>query len=757
MEAQETKRGKAQLKTSSTAEYFAKNLQQVGFSSPTKAVLTTLKEAFDNSLDACEDNDILPTIRVEVEKQGKGSTKNTDLIYISVQDNGPGIPFKDLPMVFGEYLASSKFGRGRCTRGQQGIGISAATTWAMQTAAQGVKVTTRVKGQKKAVECRIEIDLKNNKGLMKDRVDIDWEPKHGTRVEFWIDGRVQLNGEAGLLAFLKSNVLVNPHLQLSYKLMEDAEVTVDRVSDKVPHIPDATAPHPHTMKLGEFMGHGKLYGNIPVKEWLQTAFSRMNSAAFEDLIKNQGVPKKIFDYKLNDIKEADFKNLFTAIQNAELPAPSTGSVLAIGEEGLARSILRLGEIDYFSVVSRKPAICDFKPVQVEVAIARMTSRNDGVNEEDESSEVIRFANRVPLQFDKSSCAIMKAITTVNWKVYGLKQSRNAAPTGPYIIAVSVVSPFIKFKNASKETIDASDELVEEIRRTLMQAGQRLSRHLKKEHKEAMLESKMQHIEQFAPILVEGLVRLTESSQERRELAHKGLLKILGREAKDAKDELAEADRKLEAHLTQKKKRLGAAYDIVTAREDEQDEEDSRSEVKAGKKSGKPNTKLKKGVKETVDVIDPEDVKKDAKAHKKPGKPAPVAGVGKAKAELKSTKAKPAPKEIAEAIPVKGQSKAKGKGKGKEKGKAKAKAEAPSSKKVAAAKGKAVPAKKTAPVTVAAAKAPQKKAKAAGPKKAETKKSPEASKKPEPKSKAKSTPVKKKAKGKAKAKGKGKAK
>lgn len=606
MEAMETKRGKGQLKTSSTAEYFAKNLQQVGFSSPTKAVLTTLKEAFDNSLDACEDNDILPTIKVKVEKIGKGSTKNTDLVYISVQDNGPGIPVKDLPMVFGEYLASSKFGKGRCTRGQQGIGISAATTWAMQTAAQGVKVTTRTKGQKKATQCRIEIDLKNNKGLMKDRVEIDWAQPSGTQVEFWIDGRVQLNGEAGLIAFLKSNVLVNPHLDLSYKLMEDQEVHVARVSNKSPNVPEATAPHPHTMKLGEFMAHAKLFGNITVREWLLTAFSRLSKATFEDLIANHGIAKKLFDQTLNAVGEADFKALFTAIQNAELPPPSTGSVLAIGEEGLARSILRVGEIDYFSVVSRKPAICDFKPVQVEVAIARMTSRANGQEEEDETSEVIRFANRVPLQFDKSSCAIMKSIGSVNWKVYGLRQSRNSPPAGPYIIAVSVVSPFIKFKNASKETIDASDELVEEIRRALMQAGQRLSRLLRKEHKEALLESKVQHIEQFAPILVEGLVRLTDSSKERREQAHKGLLKILGREAKDAEQELAEADRKLEAHLTQKRKRLGAAYDLVMSREDDEGAQDTK----------KGKTRLKKGVVDEVDVIQPDDVKDDAVAHGK---------------------------------------------------------------------------------------------------------------------------------------------
>src|ERR1700756_1922720 len=100
------------ITSSSTAEYFAKNLQQVGFSSPTKAVLTTLKEAVDNSLDACEEEGILPEVSVEIEKVGPGTIKNTDLIRIRVQDNGPGLAADDLAQVFGEYLASSKFGRG---------------------------------------------------------------------------------------------------------------------------------------------------------------------------------------------------------------------------------------------------------------------------------------------------------------------------------------------------------------------------------------------------------------------------------------------------------------------------------------------------------------------------------------------------------------------------------------------------------------------------------------------------------------------
>src|SRR3970040_691039 len=92
------------ITSSSTAEYFAKNLQQVGFSSPTKAVLTTLKEAVDNSLDACESAQIIPELFVEISKAGTGSQKNTDSIQIAVEDNGPGIEVEDLTKVFGEYL-----------------------------------------------------------------------------------------------------------------------------------------------------------------------------------------------------------------------------------------------------------------------------------------------------------------------------------------------------------------------------------------------------------------------------------------------------------------------------------------------------------------------------------------------------------------------------------------------------------------------------------------------------------------------------
>ncbi|HEY8270906.1 MAG TPA: DNA topoisomerase VI subunit B, partial [Pseudobdellovibrionaceae bacterium] len=241
------------------------------------------------------------------------------------------------------------------------------------------------------------------------------------------------------------------------------------------------------------------------------------------------------------------KKAFQAVQATELMAPSTKSVLTVGEESLSKSIQRLGEVDFFAVVTRKPCICDFKPVVVEVALARFKTRQ---LEADSPVQLLRFANRVPLQFDKSGCAITWAIESVNWKAYGLQQPKDSLPIGPYIFAVSVVSPFIKFKNASKETIDASEELVAEIRLALIQAGQKLSRHIKKESKEADLERKLAHIEQFGPILVESLARIVGANEARKKKAEEGLKKLLGRDSQEAIADLEEAEGKL---LAQKKR------------------------------------------------------------------------------------------------------------------------------------------------------------------------------------------------------------
>lgn len=49
------------------SEFFAKNRHLLGFDNPRKALLTTVKEAVDNSLDACEEAGILPNVTIIIE------------------------------------------------------------------------------------------------------------------------------------------------------------------------------------------------------------------------------------------------------------------------------------------------------------------------------------------------------------------------------------------------------------------------------------------------------------------------------------------------------------------------------------------------------------------------------------------------------------------------------------------------------------------------------------------------------------------
>ena len=109
--------------------------------------------------------------------------------------------------------------------------------------------------------------------------------------------------------------------------------------------------------------------------FLKKGFSRITDATLKELTK-KGVIKSMFAKGLSSISEADYKKVYQALHEIELPAPSTRSVLTVGEEGLSKSIQRLGEVDFFSVVTRRPCICDFKPVVVEVAIRRRQVTRD---------------------------------------------------------------------------------------------------------------------------------------------------------------------------------------------------------------------------------------------------------------------------------------------------------------------------------------------------------------------------------------------
>src|SRR5574338_1553028 len=138
----------------SVSEFFARNRHLLGFDSPARALLTVVKEAVDNSLDACDEAGILPELTVEIEPRGG------DVFRVAVQDNGPGIVERQIGRVFAELLYGSKFHVLRQSRGQQGIGISAAGMYGQLTTGKPITVISRPGSGKPAHKFDVQIDTK---------------------------------------------------------------------------------------------------------------------------------------------------------------------------------------------------------------------------------------------------------------------------------------------------------------------------------------------------------------------------------------------------------------------------------------------------------------------------------------------------------------------------------------------------------------------------------------------------------------------
>ena len=88
-------------------------------------------------------------------------------------------------------------------------------------------------------------------------------------------------------------------------------------------------------------------------------------------------------------------------------------------------------------------------------------------------QVLRYANRVPLQFQQAACAITQAVMGTNWRPYGLSQSRGSLPSGPVTVMVHMASVWVPFTSESKEAIASYPEIVKELRLGLQAVGRKL--------------------------------------------------------------------------------------------------------------------------------------------------------------------------------------------------------------------------------------------------------------------------------------------
>jgi len=563
----------------SVSEFFAKNRHLLGFDNPRKALLTAVKEAVDNALDACEEAGILPELVVAIEdlQPDRPATAKSGRYRVTVVDNGPGIVRKQVENIFGRLLYGSKFHRLKMSRGQQGIGISAAGMYGLITTGQPMVIHTKPGPKSPAHHIELAMNTKTNRAeVTVDRITDDFPParlrtitagakaldrsgelladeafRSGTSVSIELEGRYQ-RGRGSVEEFLELTAIANPHAKIVFvppsregaaeseadeaeqlelalgkrgrKRAKDeddrekksgddgdeasdarrggkagAKPAVDAAADSADAV-DAEArtsetlgsklfpraigelpaetreiqPHPRGIELGTLLQMLKEYQATEkgsLFAFLQERFCRVSSASAAAICKAVGVTSRT---RIASVDAPLAEAIYREFQTQRFLPPPTDCLSPIGVRQLLAGMLKGVRAEFYAASSREPDVYRGRPFQIEAAIAF-----GGELPADESSRVIRFANRVPLLFQQSACSSFRAVVETSWKNYGLQQPRGTLPVGPLVIAIHMASVWVPFTSESKEAIADYDEIRKEMKLALMECGRKLGTYLRK--------------------------------------------------------------------------------------------------------------------------------------------------------------------------------------------------------------------------------------------------------------------------------------
>jgi DNA topoisomerase-6 subunit B len=482
----------------SVSEFFTKNRHLLGFDNPRKALLTCVKEAVDNSLDACEEAGILPDVTVRLEVVANGgptpAPSQATRFRVTIIDYGPGIVRQQIPPIFAKLLYGSKFHRLRMSRGQQGIGISAAGMYAQLTTGKPVQIISRTSARSPAHYFEVQIDTKKNEPRIFENKKIDWENHRGTQVTLEIEGRYQ-KGRASVDEYLEQTAIANPHVKLTYHTPDGEVKEYPRTIQELPPQPREIKPHPYGIEFGMMLKMLHDTKSHSLVGFLSSEFSRVSANLAQDISK---AAKLSPNSRPRDLHGAAAEAFYKAIQSTKIMAPPSNCISPIGEKAILHGLYKQIKGEFYTAVTRPPSVYRGNPFVIEAGLAfgkgpeqangkaerplQPLAEGEDQDDDHELASVIRYANRVPLLYQQSACATFKAVLDTSWRNYGVAQSRGALPAGPMVIFVHMASVWVPFTSESKEAIADYDEIRKEIKLALQECGRRLGVFLRRREK-----------------------------------------------------------------------------------------------------------------------------------------------------------------------------------------------------------------------------------------------------------------------------------
>jgi DNA topoisomerase-6 subunit B len=516
----------AKQRAISVSEFFAKNRHLLGFDNPRKALLTAVKEAVDNSLDACEEAHILPDLEIYI----KAIADNK--FVLTVRDNGPGIVKQQIPNIFARLLYGSKFHRLRMSRGQHGIGISAAGMYGLLTTGEPVQIISRTNPKKKANHYHVQIDTAKNQPEVVLDQECEFELPTGTSVTIMLEGKYQ-KGRQSVDEYIAQTAMANPHATIVYRAPDESVYKYERETKELPFIPREIKPHPYGVELGLLYKMARSSKMKQLSAFLRSEFSRVSPAVAKEICKKA---KLRLTLRPTHLTLKDAAALHEAINQTKIMAPATDCISPIGEKQMEEGLKRVVKADFYTSCSRRPSVYRGNPFLIEAALAYgIQGEGEGNGDSEPDKEPLmrldRIANRVPLLYQQSACAIYKAVLDINWRNYALSQSKGALPTGPVMLMVHIASVWVPFTSESKEAIAHYPEIIREIQLAVQDCGRQLGMYLRKKKRIQQEMAKRGYIETYLPYIGEALQEILSLKQRQVDIVVSKLKKVLERTRK----------------------------------------------------------------------------------------------------------------------------------------------------------------------------------------------------------------------------------
>jgi DNA topoisomerase-6 subunit B len=473
----------------SAADFFYRNRDLAGFTNPTRAIFSSLRELVENSLDAADQSGIPSDVYIRLSYDHERVVKEADEVKskdenlfdndvnssepkvyrLRVADNGSGVPARHIPSAFGQVLFGSKY-KLKQARGTFGLGGTMALLYGQITTHKPAFVVSSTGGAR-IYMYKLVVDIQRNRPIIMDRkLLLNKEGWRGTIVEFSLEGDYA-KAMSRILEYLKQTALVNPYANITFIDPKGRLYRFSRVTTKMPPPPKETKPHPYGIDVETIQRLIRITPCRNMIDFMRNHFHRVGEKTAHNFLDSAGIGKTRTPKRLSQegiVRLVKMMKRFRAF----LP-PDASCLSPIGEELLKAGILKELKPEFIAICQRQPSTYSGHPFIVEAAIAyggEIQGKNDIV--------LYRFANRIPLLYDEASDVSWRIIKRINWRRYKVTTGM------PIAILVHICSTKVPYKTVGKEFIADRPEVKREILNGIREAARQLQHFLtKREHVE----------------------------------------------------------------------------------------------------------------------------------------------------------------------------------------------------------------------------------------------------------------------------------